>query len=160
MKNTFFYFLRIFCSFIPSIFYKFEKGGFLIIHYLELQDSHSPGGMMGTENRLADLCAAAELMQYREQVLDEQKVMCLVTIRILRFLEPCCSNTASWSQSCCSWATSPVPVLRTYPTRPSTTYKYRIRTGSGRHRWRCSLRQRFDPTISSWLKWCAINVWT
>jgi len=27
---------------------------------------------MGTENRLADLCAAAELMQYREQVLDEQ----------------------------------------------------------------------------------------
>jgi hypothetical protein len=30
--------------------------------------------MMGTENRLADLCAAAELMQYREQVLDEQKV--------------------------------------------------------------------------------------
>merc|ERR1711953_347094 len=38
----------------------------------ELKDSHSPGGMMGTENRLADLCAAAELMQYREQVLDEQ----------------------------------------------------------------------------------------
>jgi hypothetical protein len=50
------------------------KGGFLILLNLELQDSHSPGGMMGTENRLADLCAAAELMQYREQVLDEQKV--------------------------------------------------------------------------------------
>lgn len=30
---------------------------------------------MGTENRLADLCAAAELMQYREQVLDEQKTL-------------------------------------------------------------------------------------
>ncbi|CAG5111371.1 Oidioi.mRNA.OKI2018_I69.chr2.g5687.t1.cds [Oikopleura dioica] len=29
--------------------------------------------MMGTENRLADLCAAAELMQYRELMQEEQK---------------------------------------------------------------------------------------
>jgi len=35
--------------------------------------------MMGTENRLADLCAAAELMQYREQVLDEQKSLAAQT---------------------------------------------------------------------------------
>ena len=28
---------------------------------------------MGTENRLADLCAAAELMQYRELMQEEQK---------------------------------------------------------------------------------------
>lgn len=34
---------------------------------------------MGTENRLADLCAAAELMQYREQVLDEQKSLAAQT---------------------------------------------------------------------------------